>query len=110
MTIPTLGQSGYPPAGQQFFADYAQRYGESEPNSFAIYGYEVGRLILDVLERASDPTDRGSVREALFQTIDRDSVLGTYSIDANGDTTLTTYGVYGIESGVLAFERAVGGG
>lgn len=107
VTIPTLGQDEYPAAGQQFFADYAQRYNDPNPNPFAIYGYEVGRLILDVLSRASDPTDREAVRKALFETSDRSSVLGTYSIDANGDTTLTSYGVYGIERGELVFERAV---
>ncbi len=32
------------------------------------------------------------------------SVLGTYSIDENGDTTLTDYGVYTIEGGELTFD------
>ena len=32
-----------------------------EPSPYAIYGYEAGQLILDVLERAEDPTDRASV-------------------------------------------------
>ena len=32
----------------------------------------------------------------LFATKDRQSVLGTYSIDENGDTTLTDYGLYDV--------------
>ena len=32
--------------------------------------------------------------DALFATKDRKSVLGTYGFDKNGDTTLTTYGLY----------------
>ncbi len=107
VTIPTLSASNYPEAGRQFFADYAARYGDADPNSFAIYGYEVGSLILDVLERATDPTDREAVRQALFETTNRSSVLGSYSIDADGDTTLTAYGVYRIEDGRFAFDSAV---
>jgi branched-chain amino acid transport system substrate-binding protein len=34
-------------------------------------------------------------------------VLGKYSIDENGDTTLTDYGVYGIKNGQLAFDQTI---
>jgi branched-chain amino acid transport system substrate-binding protein len=47
------------------------------------------------------------VIDALFATKDRRSVLGTYSIDENGDTTLTDYGLYRIDRGELAFERTL---
>ena len=43
-------------------------------------------------------TTREGVLKALFATKDRDSVLGTYSIDENGDTTLTDYGLYKVGS------------
>ena len=33
------------------------------------------------------------------------SVLGTYSIDENGDTTLTDYGVYAVKDGELKFDQ-----
>jgi branched-chain amino acid transport system substrate-binding protein len=107
VTVATLSPEEYSDEGRQFFADYEEEYGESNPNPYAIYGYEAARLIMDVLVRADDPTDRASVREALFETADRESVLGTYSIDENGDTTLTTYGVHRIEEGNLVFERSV---
>ena len=107
VTVATLDPDEYSEAGQKFFADYEAEYGEPNPNPYAIYGYEAASLILDVLERAEDPTDRESVRQALFATEARDSVLGTYSIDENGDTTLTTYGVYQIADGELAFDQSV---
>ncbi|HYZ99121.1 MAG TPA: branched-chain amino acid ABC transporter substrate-binding protein, partial [Acidimicrobiales bacterium] len=110
VTVATLSPEEYPEEGRQFFADYEAAFGDPNPNPYAIYGYEAARLILDVLDRAEDPTDRESVRQALFETSDRESVLGTYSIDENGDTTLTTYGVYGIAGGELAFERSVDSG
>ncbi len=43
----------------------------------------------------------------MFETTDRESVLGTYSIDENGDTTLTDYGAYKIAGGELVFDQTV---
>jgi branched-chain amino acid transport system substrate-binding protein len=107
VTVATLSPDQYSEAGRRFFADYEAEYGDANPNPYAIYGYEAASLIIDVLNRADDPTDRASVLQALFETRDRESVLGTYSIDANGDTTLTTYGVYTIAGGNLVFSRSV---
>ena len=105
VTVATLSEKDYGEEGAQFYEDYEAEYGPAEP--YAIYGYEAGQLILDVLERAEDPTDRASVIEAMFDTQDRDSILGTYSIDENGDTTLTDYGVFTIDGGELAFDQKI---
>ena len=61
------------------------------------------KLALDTLEAVGDKAnDREAVREQLLEnTKGRDSVLGTYDIDENGDTTLTDYGLYTIEDGQL---------
>ena len=53
------------------------------------------------------PDHRAAIVQALFATRDRDSVLGRYSIDANGDTTLTTYGVFRVRARRLAFAFAI---
>jgi branched-chain amino acid transport system substrate-binding protein len=105
VTVATLSEEDYGAEGAKFYDAYRAEYGKAEP--YAIYGYEAGQLILDVLERAEDPTDRASVIEALFATEDRDSILGTYSIDENGDTTLTDYGVFRIEGGELVFDQKI---
>ena len=67
--------------------------------------------VLDAIARAGS-RDRAAVVRAFFATRDRDSVLGRYSIDANGDTTLSTYGVVRIRSGRFVFagtiDRAAG--
>ena len=34
-------------------------------------------------------------------------MLGTYSIDANGDTSLSDYGVYSIADGNLKFDKTI---
>lgn len=111
VTIPTLSQEAYGKEGAKFFKDYAAKFGgsESDVGPFAIYGYEAGQLILDVLNRASDPTDRAAVVKAMFETKNRDSILGKYSIDENGDTTLTDYGVFAVKNGELSFDQKIEG-
>src|SRR4051794_39924278 len=106
VTIATLSPDEYPPQGQEFFKAYTQKYSEANPDPYAIYGYEAMELALDAIKR-SKTGDRADVIKALFATKDRNSVLGTYSIDANGDTSLTDYGVYSIADGQLKFDKTI---
>jgi len=109
ITVATLDPDSYGPEGKKFFEEYSKEYGDDDPNPYALYGYEAGLLAIDMLERADDPTDPASVNEAMFATQDHDSILGTYSIDENGDTSLTTYGVYTVEDGQMVFDESVEG-
>jgi branched-chain amino acid transport system substrate-binding protein len=106
VSVATLDPESYPPEGQEFFQQFEQKFGEKNPDPYAIYGYEAMRLTLDAIERAGS-TEKADVLKAFFDTKDRQSVLGTYSIDENGDTTLTDYGIYQIEDGQLAFDMTV---
>jgi branched-chain amino acid transport system substrate-binding protein len=109
LTAPNLADSQYPASARAFAAAYQRRYGAIEPDS--IFGYEAMSLLLSAIGRATDhgtkPAVRSAVRSALFATQDRHSVLGTYSVDRDGDTTLRRYGVYGIVAGRLTFWQAV---
>lgn len=84
-------------------------YGPPEP--YASYGYEAMSLLVDAIGRATDhgrrAARRSQVLAAIFHTHDRRSVLGTYSIDRDGDTTLHRYGVYRVLAGRLRFWRAI---
>ena len=106
VTVATLDPASYPPEGRKFFEDFEREYGEDNPDPYAIYGYEAMRLALDAIER-SGTGKKEDVVKALFATDNRQSVLGEYSIDDNGDTTLTDYGVYSISGGELKFEKTV---
>src|SRR5688500_3795918 len=106
VSVATLNPESYPPEGQEFFTQFEQEYGEDNPDPYAIYGYEAMRLVLDSIERAGS-ANKEDILKALFDTKDRESVLGTYSIDENGDTTLSDYGVYTIEDGELTFDKTV---
>ena len=83
-----------------------EKYGEDNPDPYAIYGYEAMSLALDAIER-SKTGEKADIMKALFATKDRASVLGTYSIDENGDTTLTDYGVYAVKDGELKFDKTI---
>jgi branched-chain amino acid transport system substrate-binding protein len=106
VTVATLSPDEYPPEGQEFFGQFEEKYGEPNPDPYAIYGYEAMRLALDAIERSSTG-EKADIIKALFETKDRASVLGTYSIDENGDTTLTDYGVYSIDGGELSFDQTI---
>jgi branched-chain amino acid transport system substrate-binding protein len=109
ITAPTLGPAQYPAAARAFAVAYERRFGQVEPDS--IFGYEAMSLLLNAVERATErgtqPAVRAQVRAALFATRDRHSVLGTYSIDRNGDTTQRRYGVYTIVARRLTFWQAM---
>lgn len=106
-TIATLDLSRYP-RGRQFLEDFEASYGEDDPDPYAIFGYEAMSLALDAIERAGDSGDvREAVVEELFATTDRESAIGTYSIDRNGDTTLSDFGVWRIRDGSLEFDRVI---
>jgi branched-chain amino acid transport system substrate-binding protein len=89
-------------SGQQFVKDYEAKYGKlTEP--YAVYGYETMNVLLkaieDVCAKGGDPSDRKQVRDAVFAIKDFNGVLGTWSFDQNGDTTLSDMTVYQVKNG-----------
>ena len=111
ITSPALGERAYPAYARGFFTAFRRRYGPPQPD--AILGYESMRLLLNAISRATDsgrhPARRSAVVSAIFHTRDRRSVLGTYSIDANGNTSITAIGVWKVVSGGLRFWKTVAG-
>jgi branched-chain amino acid transport system substrate-binding protein len=107
ITNPTLDPKLYPPAAQDFFKTYKSKYGK-DPEPYAIYGYEAMQVALLAIQNAGDKgNDRAAVIAEFFKIKNRDSVLGKYSIDANGDTTLSDYGGNKIKSGKLVFDKVI---
>jgi branched-chain amino acid transport system substrate-binding protein len=105
LTRPTLPPSMYPKAGQSFIRTYRKAYG-SAPDPYAIYGYEAMQDALQAIRNAGDRADHDqAVIDGFFQIKNRDSALGTYSIDERGDTTLSDYGGYGVRAGRLVFRE-----
>ena len=97
------------PGGKAFLAAYRARYPGSNPSSYAILGYEAMRLGLSTIAGLGNNGDsKSAVLSALFATSNRHSVLGTYSFEKDGDTTLKAIGLYKVgASGNPKFLRTI---
>jgi branched-chain amino acid transport system substrate-binding protein len=111
ITLPTLGDENYPPAGRRFLRTFDRRYGSGAMQG--IWGEAAMSLVLGAIRRASDggrrDVTRARVMRAIFATRSERSVLGAYSITPSGDTTIRRYGVYHAANGRLVFWKAVRG-
>lgn len=88
-----------PAQGRRFATAFRKRYGRA-PGRYAAYGYEAMAVVLDAIRRAGSEGDqRQPVIDAFFATRARRSVLGTYSIDALGNTTLDRISGYRLRPG-----------
>jgi len=88
ITFGGVGASKLTGKGADWYQAYKAKYG-NEPEGYASYGYEAAKVALDAIGRAG-AKDREAIRSAVFSTSNFTGVLGTWSFDANGDTTLTT--------------------
>jgi len=114
ITAPQLPAGNYARSGESFLRGFEEQYGRpAEP--MAVFAYEAGRVVIDSIRRGArgdisrEPIDslRINTRSAFFDTSERASPLGSYSIDSNGDTTLTFYGAYRVEDGQLVLGRTI---
>jgi branched-chain amino acid transport system substrate-binding protein len=108
ITVGTIDPKDYPPEGQKFFKDFEAKYGGGQPQPYAIYGYEAMSLMLDAMRRAgSNCGDRAAIIDQVFKTKDKKSVLGTYSIDKDGDVTTKQFGRFFVKNGKLTYDKTV---
>jgi branched-chain amino acid transport system substrate-binding protein len=94
--------------GAEFVERYKKKHGEV-PEAYAVYGYEACKVLLDAIDRAGSK-DRAAVLAAVAATKDFEGALGTWSFDANGDTTNRLMSVNTVKDGKFAFVKAAGGG
>lgn len=102
---------GIPPSqltgkGREFYEKYKARY-SSEPEAYALYGYEAAKVLIDAIARAGKK-DRAAIAAAVAETKDFDGALGKWSFDANGDTTLTVMSGSTVKGGAFEFVRILG--
>ncbi len=96
-TVATQDLNAYP-GGKAFLASYKKAYGTSSPDPYAIYGYVAMQTALKTIAGlGTKGNDKAAVLTALF-TNKVHSVIGTFGFDTNGDTTLTSYGLYKVGS------------
>jgi hypothetical protein len=103
ITAATQDPEQLPQRGQRFIRDFREQH-DREPGPYAAYGYEAMAVVLDSIARAGEAgDDRDAVVDAFLGTTDRESVLGTYSIDEAGNTTLNRLSGYRVEGGRPVF-------
>ena len=99
--VPT---SQLPAAGKTFIANYQAKYGT--PYNYTIYGYEVMAVALNAIKQAGTK-DRAAILKAVAATSPQNyqSVLGSWTFDKNGDTTLTDFAIYQIQNGSFVYKQ-----
>jgi branched-chain amino acid transport system substrate-binding protein len=110
LTTPALDPRSYPPLAARVLGEYRRHFG-ANGDAYALYGYEAMSVVLAAIRGAgAKGNDRLAVIARFFATRDRASVLGSYSIQPDGETTLARYGVDRVSGGHAVFFRAVGTG
>ena len=107
LTTPMLAAAQYPPTASRVLADY-RRHFRVGASPYALYGFEAMSVVLDAIRDAgARGNNRQAVINAFFATRDRNSVLGRYSVAADGETTLARYGVDRVVNGRLVWNRVL---
>jgi branched-chain amino acid transport system substrate-binding protein len=107
VSAPGFTSSALSPSGRGFVTAFTSAYGHA-PSTEAIFGYEAMSALLAVLhESGTAANNRGAVQKEFFSIRNRASVLGTYSINANGDTSLAPFVISRVKSGQLVPYRFV---
>ena len=83
MTFIGWGAAVDTPGNQAFVENYTTQFGV-EPNNFAARAYAAFYILAEGIERAHS-TDAAAIRDALASIRDFDTILGSFSFDANGD-------------------------
>ena len=95
--------------GRDFYLAYLKTY-TSEPEGYAVYGYEAAKVVISAMQRihaAGGTITRASVLAEVGKTKDYTGALGTWSFDANGDTTNRSMSVNTVRYGEFVMVKVV---
>jgi len=110
VTFGGLPESELSAEGQEFVETYESKY-DDQIQPYTAYAYEAANVMLDAIERAADEAggvpERQAVVEQVFATEDFEGVLGTWSFDEEGDTSLTELSVQTVDGGEFTLDRVV---
>jgi branched-chain amino acid transport system substrate-binding protein len=85
------------PTGKQFVTDFSKEIGGENPDPYSAYAAQAAQVLLTAIEK-SDGT-RKSVAENLLNTKVTDGILGSFTINSNGDTSSNPVTIYRIKDG-----------
>jgi branched-chain amino acid transport system substrate-binding protein len=99
-SIPGLPEQRLPAPGRKFVAGFSATIG-TRPDLESVHAAGATEVLLSAIARSNGT--RGSVARGLFSTRVRDGILGSFSIDRNGDTTASDVTIYRIARGAPRF-------
>ncbi|MDQ3703709.1 MAG: branched-chain amino acid ABC transporter substrate-binding protein [Chloroflexota bacterium] len=101
-TAPGLSASQLSGPGADWYRRYKSRYPNDNNEDFAPFGYEAARVALHAIEQAGRK-DREAIRAAVAVTSSADlpepHILGDWTFDENGDTSLVSISVQDLQDG-----------
>ncbi len=92
--------------GREFYEKYKARF-HIEPEGYAAYGYESASVVIKAIEKVAKK-DRAAIIASVASDKDFNGVLGTWSFDQNGDTTLKTMSGNTVKNGAFEFVKVLG--
>jgi branched-chain amino acid transport system substrate-binding protein len=104
ITLAAAPVQALPAAGRRWSAEYTRRWG-SKPCCYAVHAGQVAEIVLDAIGRSDG--GRAKVLDNLYDTTVRGGLVGDFSFDRFGDSTLTSIAVYRIDGARIRFERMV---
>jgi branched-chain amino acid transport system substrate-binding protein len=107
LTTPLLPVGQYPFSAERVLREYRRIFG-GEAGPECLYGYEAMTVVLDAIRDAgARGNDRRTVTDLFLATKSRSSVIGPYSMEADGESTVSRYGVDRVRGGRPVFLRTI---
>ncbi len=105
-TFGGLPPSEYTGTAKIWYDSYRELF-KSEPQPYAIYGYEAASVVLDAIDQVCE-NNRDKIREAILATKNyEDGALDPWSFDENGDTSLTLFSGFQVQNGEWIFVESL---
>jgi len=92
--------------GKSFYETYKQKF-NAEPEAYSSYAYEATKVVLHAIEKAGKK-DRAAILKEAMAIKDFDGILGKWSFDNNGDTTLKVMSGSTVKEGQFSFVKVLG--
>jgi branched-chain amino acid transport system substrate-binding protein len=98
MTVSVAGlpNSQLKGAGKAFIAGFGKSVGAA-PDPYSVYAAQAAEVLIAAIDRSNGT--RASVAQQLFKTRVRNGILGSFTINANGDTSSNPVTIYMIKGG-----------
>jgi branched-chain amino acid transport system substrate-binding protein len=96
VSVAGLPNSQLKGAGKQFVSAFTKAAGGA-PDPYSVYAAQAAEVLVTAIQKSDG--SRADVAAKLFETNVTNGILGTFKIDANGDTTSNPVTIYRVKGG-----------